>query len=82
MNRLCERFATDEFAGIPLEAEATSIRVFGDDVEVHVEDGLICRGAVVLQDVVVDAAGDLDQAAGDAGKDAANRCGGLIREFV
>ena len=74
--------AADEFASIPLDTQATSVGVLGNDVEVHMEDSLISRGPVVLKNVVVVASSDCHDGPGNSWEHPANSCSTVVAEFV
>ena len=62
----------------PVDAEALVCVGFWDDVEVHVEDGLVCGFAVVLEDVVVVGVGCFADGSAEFGECSADGGGGVI----
>src|SRR6185312_193768 len=71
-----------ECARRPSEAEAIIAAGLGDDVEMHVRDGLVRTRAVVFQDVVLTNAGDGDDGPADARQNSAQGRRGFVGERI
>lgn len=66
----------------PANAKSFFVVGLGDDVEVNVKNGLVCRRAIVLQDIVVLAARRPRHRATKPWKHAPDRRGAFVRKFA